>query len=57
MQDKTVSSIEDANEKICMILDAIIQIMYEKIEKAKAQYPNSPELQSLLDYTGFVSAG
>ncbi len=31
--------------------------MYEKIEKTKAQYPNSPELQSLLDYTGFVSAG
>ena len=40
-----------------MILDAILQIMYEKIEKTKAQYPNSPELQSLLDYTGFVSAG
>ncbi len=57
MQDKTVSSIEDANEKICMILDAIMQIMYQKIEKTKAQYPNSPELQSLLDYTGFVTAG
>jgi hypothetical protein len=57
MQDNTVSSIEDANEKICMILDAIMQIMYEKIEKTKAQYPNSPELQSLLDYTGILSAG
>ena len=57
MQDETVSSIDGAKEKICMILDAILQIMYEKIEKTKAQYPNSPELQSLLDYTGIMSAG
>ncbi len=57
MQEEAVSSIEDANERICMILDAILQIMYEKIEKTKAQYFNSPELQSLLDYTGIVSAG
>lgn len=57
LQDKAVASIEDANGKICMILDVILQIMYERIEEAKAQYTNSPELQALLDYTGIVSAG
>nr|UPI41561.1 TPS1 [Erythropodium caribaeorum] len=56
-REESVSSIHEANEKICQILDAIMQYMYQKIEETKAKYRQSQELKALLDYTGYVTAG
>ena len=57
LQENPATSVEDANKKICKILDAILQFMFEKMEEAKAKYPNDLELQALLDYTAYVTVG
>ena len=57
LQENPVTSVEDSNKNICKILDAIMQFMFEKIQEAKAKYPNDLELQALLDYIAYLTVG
>ena len=57
LHKKEVSSVPEAVGKITRILNAIFTYMYEKVEKIKVKYPNSPELHRLLDYIAYATTG
>ena len=57
LNDKVISSMPEAVEKVTRILNASMQYMFEKVERVKLDYPNSPEAHVLYEYLAYTAVG
>ena len=57
LNDKEISSMPEAVERVTRILNATMQYFFEKVQHVKLDYPNSPEAHLLYEYLAHTAVG